>query len=69
MSIENPFKNEESKFDRLTDIRKQKGLPDEIVERRKDHHKDIIIEVPKGYDSKKRIEKIIEQRRIEKENN
>lgn len=69
MSIENPFKNGESKFDKLTKLRKEKGLPDQIVEKRKEHHKDIIVETPKGYDSKKRIEKIIEQQRIEKQNN
>jgi hypothetical protein len=35
------------------------------------HKKDVVINLPKGYDSKKRIEKIIEQRqrRREKENN
>ncbi len=71
MSIENPFANEEKsqKFEKLNNLRKEKGLPDKITEKMSPHKKDIVVNLPKGYDSKKRIEKIIEKRRIEKENN
>ncbi|KUK49732.1 MAG: hypothetical protein XD75_0280 [Parcubacteria bacterium 33_209] len=72
MSIENPYKNDENKkkrFEELKKLGKERGLPDKIVENMTEHHKDVVIEIPKGYDSKKRIEKIIKQHRIEKENN
>lgn len=72
MSIENPFANEDNKgnrFNELTKLRKERGVPDKIVEERKEHHKDVVINIPEGYDGQKRIEKIIEQRRIEKGNN
>ena len=71
MSIENPFANEEKnkKFEELNNLRKEMGAPDKITEKMSSHKKDVVVELPKGYDSKKRIEKIIEQRRIEKENN
>jgi hypothetical protein len=72
MSIENPYKNDEnkkSKFEEITKLRKEMNVPDKIIEKRTEHHKDIVVDVPKGYDSKKRIEKIIEQQRIEKQNN
>ena len=71
MSIENPFANEEKsqKFEELNELRKEMGVPDKITEKMSPHKKDIVVNLPKGYDSKKRIEKIIEKRRIEKENN
>jgi hypothetical protein len=71
MSIENPFANEEKsqKFEELNELRKEMGVPDKITEKMPPHKKDIVVNLPKGYDSKKRIEKIIEKRRREKENN